>query len=357
MNYQKIKSSLLVDLDEASLVSTIKKIQKIFISRQQIDSYMNDPVFVSAYTLFYMPSNLKKLSYLLKNMPVAVLHTLAQNNFIDYGCGPGTYAIALLNALGPENFHGKIVLIDKSPTMLAQARKVFETFHPTFTNYQTASDYHGSFSSNSTNNTLFFGNSANELGIHKISKIVQDISPQLLFLLEPGTHEIFSKLIIPLRQILPTWGYQGIYPCHTFNSPCPLDLRKDWCHQMVRSSYDDGIERLSQILSIDRRTMFMSSLVAQKKDAAQHFKDSGNTDDTKVESGIILRFLNETKHSFEYQICTDTALLLTLKIEIPKKTLSKKEIIKMKEMIQGTKIKFSTIKTIDENKHLRVMLK
>ncbi len=131
----------------------------------------------------------------------------------------------------------------------------------------------------------------------------------------------------------------------------------DWCHQMVRATHDDNFERLAQILSIDRRTMFMTSLVAKKINQQSATKNQQVIFDQQY-SGRIIRFLNETKHSFEYELCfyeESVEILKTLKIEIPKKTLDKTNLTKLKQKTQGTNLSFSVIKRISEN-HWRVAI-
>ncbi len=155
---------------------------------------MEDPLFVSAYTLFYMPSNYLKLKYLIENLNFPICEQLKECDFIDYGCGPGTYSYALLDLLGPSNFHGTIFLIDRSKIMLKQAKKIITTFFPNFTAYQTAHHY-TKISNRPT--CLFFGNSANELGLSKTKAIIENISPDFLFFYRARNKQSLYKLNNP----------------------------------------------------------------------------------------------------------------------------------------------------------------
>ena len=78
-------------IDEIS--EGVKLLQKDFTTDRDksIENYLSDPKLVSAYTAFYLPSNLKKCAFLL--IKIQLLNSLENIQFIDLGCGHGTISL------------------------------------------------------------------------------------------------------------------------------------------------------------------------------------------------------------------------------------------------------------------------
>ncbi|MGZ3857821.1 MAG: small ribosomal subunit Rsm22 family protein, partial [Bacteriovorax sp.] len=269
------------NLKEGETVKFIKEMSLKFTARRdQIGDYVQDEDHVSSYAALYLPTNIPKLHFLLDKLPAEVLEDLKSRPLIDMGCGPGTFALgwSLLFEAPPA----EVVAIDSSKTMLLQAEKILKGFFPEI-NLRTHSKFH----EKKSDSVLFFGHSINEMGINKAQDLIMTIDPEYVIWIEPGTSELFRDLK-KLRQIL-TDHYDVLYPCPG-NAPCP----SEWCHQVLRTSHDPSIERLSQLVSLDRKVLPMTAHVYRRKNKAL----------TVSASSTLIQYINETKFSFEYEVCS-----------------------------------------------------
>jgi hypothetical protein len=103
------------------------------------------------------------------------------------------------------------------------------------------------------NSSLFWGNSLNEMGFDKAIELAKNKKPKYLIWIEPGTKEVFHNYNNIRRQI-EDLGYEVLFPCAS-NGVCPIIGEKDWCHQVLTASLPSDVERLSQLIKIDRKTM------------------------------------------------------------------------------------------------------
>ena len=109
-------------------------------------------------------------------------------------------------------------------------------------------------------------------------------------------------------------GYGVIYPCPAPKKKCPAS-GEEWCHQVLRTVHEPEVERLSQLISLDRKIMPMIAHCYLKNHVGKNHR------------ALFYRFLKETKHSFDWQVCLEENDKLVT-FEIPKRGMSKK---KMKE--------------------------
>ena len=334
-SFEEIKPHLLIsNLSESELVKLIVEMSiKFTKKRDQITDYVFEHRHVSAYTSFYLPTNIPKLHFLLSKLSNDVLDDFKNRPFIDMGCGPGTYSLAWKKILKSQA-HVEMIGVDSSQIMLDQASKIMNGFFPSG-KFQTFRK----FSEKKSNSVLFFGHSINEMGRDKAQEQIMTIDPEYVIWIEPGTSELFQELKI-LRDIMLD-HYDVLYPCPSSNA-CP----NDWCHQVLRTSHDPSIERLSQLVSLDRKIMPMTAHVYRRKGKAPVINNDAS----------VIGFLNETKFSFEYQVCfLENGKNKNAAIEIQKKHLSKEEEKHFKNADVGERLFFEVEKQFGDK--LRVKLK
>jgi SAM-dependent methyltransferase len=299
LNLEQIRPYLLnPNISEKEIIRNILEISNKFTkNRSQIDDYVEEENLVSSYALFYLPTNVPKFEFVFSKLETKIKDKILKNTFIDVGCGPGTYSYAI-SQLGHQ---ANSICIDKSRLMLKQADSILTN---TFKNKKFI--FQSKLTAKIDNSTLFFGNSINEMGIQNAVDIVNIVSPEIVMFIEPGTSELFVDL-----KKFRTWlltEYDVLYPCPS-NANCP----NNWCHQVLRTTHDHDIERLSQLVSLDRKIMPMTAHVYIKKNKTEP--------NSKV---TLIRYLNETKFSFIYEACEyNNNENINLKIEILKKSLSK----------------------------------
>lgn len=320
------------DLSDAKTASLIEEMsQKFTTKREQIKDYVLDEAHVSAYTSLYLTTNIPKLHFLLSKMSGTVLSDLFSRCFIDVGSGPGTYSLGMClesNGIVPE-----VVCVDTSDVMLKQAEKIIKGMFPN-QKMTLKRDY----LEENRESVLFFGHSINEMGIDEALKKINKINPEYVIYIEPATSSFFPELKKMRAEL--SRRYNLLYPCPT-NEECP----SAWCHQVLRTSHDQSVERLSQLVGLDRKILPLVAHVYQRQNA-QELKNKS----------VITRYLNETKFSFDYEVCENWENQNHLRnIEIQKRDLSKKEEKILKNFNVGEFLEFEVTKEL-ENKS-RVKLK
>jgi ribosomal protein RSM22 (predicted rRNA methylase) len=264
------------NLKESELVKLISEMSmKFTVKRDKIEDYVMDQNAVSAYTAFYLPTNIPKLHFLLSKLPNEILDDLIKRPFIDVGCGPGTFSLAM--SLLFEKTPPEVIAIDSSKLMLDQAEKMLKGFFPSM-NLVTTQKFH----QKKNDCTLFFGHSINEMGVNRALDLVATIDPEYVLWIEPATSEFFLELK-KMRESL-TSHFDILYPCPT-TSTCP----SSWCHQVLRTTHDQSLERISQLVSLDRKILPIATMVMKRKSAVGI-----------LNKAVTTRYLNETKFSFEY---------------------------------------------------------
>ncbi|CAM9873921.1 unnamed protein product [Chrysoparadoxa australica] len=340
-SYQDIqKFSLRPKLADRTLAKHIEVIRELYTIRRdgmEVKEWSEEEV--TAYASFYLPTNQQKFSFVMDQLTDELKASLSSCQVIDFGTGPGTYLLSFLEAFGGQDC-GHLYGVDINPTMMAQAEKLLHGLYPDLktkihfqeevTNY---SDARGKL--------MIFGNSLNELDHKKVFEIIKKVRPDFLLFIEPGIPTVFDE-IIQLRTLLKGEGWDCHYPCPSMNA-CPLVKEEmeetDWCHQVWRGTHEPEVEHLAQLAKIDRRTMpFIGHLYSRK--------ETVDISPAPVKARFI-RFISESKHSFEWEVCVNAEdELKKERFEIPKKLFSKKEAKEMKKISVGTNFDYEVDKTL-----------
>ena len=122
LNYEHIYQNLLTPLSETKLISELKEISKNFtINRDKIGEYVVSKEMVSAYTSFYLPTNIPKFYFLMNQLPEKIRQRIGELDFLDVGTVPGTYLVAHDHYFkNGKRLYG----LDSSSLMLEQAKKL-----------------------------------------------------------------------------------------------------------------------------------------------------------------------------------------------------------------------------------------
>ena len=312
---------------EHDLIKAIEELSLKFTQkREHISDYLKDERLTSAYTAFYLTTNMPKLEAVFKWMPAAWLEEIKKTTFIDLGAGPGTFSLAYREWIGEPS---KIVQIETSAVMREQARKLWEGLYPSEKLLRKAG---GPV-------TLFFGHSANEMGAEVALRYVEDLRPEHIIFIEPGTKDFFPKML-DMREVLIRNGFNVLFPCPRAEE-CPLrDSTTDWCHQFTHVQQESEVERLSQIVKKDRRSLPLIVHVFSKT-----FKADTPT-------SRLVRVHPETKFSYEWESCE---LNQIKNYQIMKRGLSKKSLAALSDTTAGAALEIEVEKELE--KSVRVRLK
>lgn len=320
-------------LSDAEITRLVKEMSLKFTQkREHIEDYVLSRDMVSAYAAFYLPTNIPKLHFLLSKLTDSTLADLKGRPFIDMGAGPGTFSLGYHLLMGSDAGHTTIV--DTSVLMQQQAQQICKGFFP-----DVSLEMSRHYRLKNRESILFFGHSINEMGVQEALEHVMVIDPEYIIWIEPGTSELFSELK-KLRGFIAD-DYDVLYPCPSMKG-CP----SSWCHQVLRTSHDPSIERLSQLIGLDRKILPMAAHVYRRK-------QSGSK---TANLPTLIRYMTETKFSFEYEVCLEeNGKNKNVVVEYQKKNLGKNLEKRFKNLSVGEKARFEVDRIIGEK--YRVILK
>lgn|GEM_PF-5869722 len=286
------------------LCSNILKLIDVFNhQREKISSIYDKDEYLSAYLFYFFATNVHKISAAFKFLKPEHIQRLSQSDFIDFGSGPATASLGLLQCL-PE-FKKSFFLVEQSMAMNNLAQKMMTHFAPS-----SQANFSTNISGVPTSATLCFSHSFNEISRTDFQQIVTKSNPSQIILLEPGTKAVFAKTL-ELRQWLFDQGYSFAYPCSA-ELPCPLEGVDDWCHQYLKLKFPESVERITQKLKKDRRNSPVTFQVYFKGRVVERTQK------------IVYRGYKELKYGYSYNTCENCEL-------------KKNEITRKKMKIAGVK--------------------
>jgi ribosomal protein RSM22 (predicted rRNA methylase) len=337
LTLSQLQNSLIYKFSsESDLTKAIEEVsQKFTFKRDQINDYLEDPRLVAAYACFYLTTNLPKLNEVLAKINVSTEY-LDSFEFVDIGCGPGTFTLSLLDINPNLTIHS----LEKSPLMIDQAMKFVNELHPAaqvsiFDNYKR-------IPKKKKKRLGIFGHSANEMELNFITDLVEKLELDEVLFIEPGTKDYFNKSLV-IRDSLLNSGFNMNFPCPS-SGTCPMS-KDDWCHQYIKVTHEPDVERLTQLVSKDRRLLPLTIHYYSKEQVSIG------------EVNRLVRVYRPTKFSTEWQVCRSADDGNELKdLQIMNRGHSKPEIKKMQQVLAGKNIEFNVDKEVSESK-LRGTLK
>ena len=336
-------------LDERKLASLLENIKVMYtIDRKGLPSKKWSEDEVSAYSAFYLTTNAAKFEWVMNQLSDGVREELARCDVIDFGTGPGTYLVAFCEYFG-NKAKGQLFGVDKEELMIKQARKICDGLYPELG--ISILDYLPKLTNN-RKKLLIFGNSCNELSVKEIQEVIRKADADLILFIEPGTPVVYDQMMA-LRADFKKNDFECLYPCPSLKYECPVkkrvdEGREDWCHQVWRGTHDMTVERIGQMAKIDRKAMPMIAHLYAKDAKEKKLKESNEV--------RFIRYLNESKHAFTWEVCLleeDNQKVCVF--EIAKRSLSKSDQKYFKKMSVGENFKYELIKKISDE-HYRVAI-
>ena len=331
-SFEGLRDCLLAPQSIDEISEGVKLLQKGFTTDRDksIENYLSDPKLVSAYTAFYLPSNLKKVRFFI-DQNFKLLNSLENIQFIDLGCGPGTISLGWM-----ESFSSKVsewVFLDRSQLMLDQAKKIQESFFPNSRCLYECVRSEKELALNEVGTrVLALGNSINEMGLDLTLRYIKKIDPDFIFILSPGSPACFDSLI-GLKEKLTSWN--TFYPCPSDKPTCPMQ-KGDWCHQVIRVKNLPEISRIAQKVKIDRRTLpfIAHGLSKGSYQRGTQFR--------------VVQFLGKNKAAYRWRVCQQGQTEQIIEVEILKKSIPKEFDIESLEV--GSLLDISLVKELSSTK-------
>ncbi|MFA5584027.1 MAG: small ribosomal subunit Rsm22 family protein [Bacteriovoracaceae bacterium] len=310
---------------EQEIFDSIIEISKKFTTeRENISDYLHDDRLVSAYTLYFLLTNIPKFRGILNWLPNDFVEQLKGATFIDVGAGPGTFSIAFREWTSQS---GEVYQIETSKKMKEQARLLWDGLYQSNELIQELPKNGGG------PRVMFFGHSANEMGPQTALDYIKRVNPDHIIFLEPGTKSFFKEML-EIRKVLLKENWNQVYPCSTHES-CPMENTDNWCHQYLHHVHTPEIERVSQKVGINRRYMAMTLQVFSKNISY------------KTNSAKIIRVMPETKFSFEWEICDQNQLY---DVQVMKRGMNKSDMKNISNFCAGDLITYEVDKDLGPNK-------
>lgn len=112
------------------LVQAVAELSRLFTKERSAlgQRYLDDPIHVCAYLQYFLPVNLSKIQVLLDEMPP--LESSGRLSVLDFGAGPGTGALAVLDWWHQRKIEGELAVlaIDSAATALHRAERLWSDY-------------------------------------------------------------------------------------------------------------------------------------------------------------------------------------------------------------------------------------
>ncbi|MBN2801463.1 MAG: methyltransferase domain-containing protein [Deltaproteobacteria bacterium] len=333
MDIDKLHDSLLEPYNDVEIVKSIKALNSIFINRpDNFEDYSHNRALVSAYCAYYMPTNIKKLDFIISQLGALPFKDKKNIDVIDFGCGTGTYSFGLSRYFTDQQ-NVAYTFMDKSKDMLEQALKVKDALYPDM-NAKFVTDFQPY--DKEKYRIAIFGNVINETGPAAYLKIFKKLNPDLVIIIEPGTMDSFVK-ISQVRRFMIKKEFHLLYPCPS-PMKCPVEkIDDEWCHQVLRTSLELPLERLGQLSGLDRKNMPFTGHVYSKEASGVQQWDQ------------IFRLKKNSKHAFMWQLCKGSSTNKIIDVEVLKRGLEKSEIKSLEKICAGQFVKTEPVKELNDN--------
>lgn len=321
MKYEEILENLIYKFkSESEMTKAILKVSNNFTSsRESIKDYLSDEAFVSAYSAFYFPTNYLKFAQIVSKVP-RLKDILRSCEIVEIGSGPGSFTFSMTNFTS-EKVYG----LETSSLMRKQA-EVFKKVFFKGSNVDFVSGTRSIPQKEGKRRIVIFTNSFNEMGSVAAYEYIRTLGADYVLFIEPGTSEVFKSLL-PVRDKLISRKFNILYPC-SLNTSCPLAEKEDWCHQYLKLELDLEVQRISQLVKINKKWQAACIHLYSQFDL--------NSEDQST----VLRTFTKTKFSKDWQICESNEIK---EFSNMKKDYSSVDFRYLENILAGDVIHYETI--------------
>ncbi len=343
--FEELSNILAVSMTPQQIVGRLQKLHQLYTEQRDKISQASSlsAEDCAAYTFFYLPPNYAKLQFLLRHLGPVLQQQLARTIVIDVGSGPGTFSLAWHDLLNPIAPYHQSWALEINSAMSTIAQKLLSTYRPS-AQFNSVSQINQINPQAGLDITVIFGNSFNEMSPSECQKILEKFKPKYILMIEPGTPEVFNKLM-EFRKNYLNQDYQCLYPCPQGKADCPMVAQADWCHQLMRYQPDPWLSKIAQKLEIDRQRMpLLAHCYQRSTDRAQNSIGT---------LGRSVRFMGDYKHAVGLQLCLNSSTsehagIELREVEFLKRSLDKVSTQKLLNIEVGEEINGEWLKLLDE---------
>ena len=240
----------------------LKLSQAYNLKDKATETTLKDIRLLEAYSIYFLPINYVKIRYLFDKIE---LDKIVANSpkILDFGCGPGTAALAAVNYLRKKS---EIFLLDSSVNAGHFAKDLIYKFssqkatclkEPEWKKYRY--------------DLIIAANTINEVMSGQVEKLVEDMHVALkdkgiLLILEPALKEKTKKAMEIRDLILKKYDHmKPLYPC-TRKDSCPMlsSSAKDWCHGSISWSQSRLVKQVDKMTGFNKHRLKYSAFIFQK---------------------------------------------------------------------------------------------
>lgn len=238
------------------IADSVLKLSNHYIENPEANTPWNQKFCQIAYRHYYLPLNYIRCKKVIeRGLEVDFFQGLT--HFIDWGAGPGTASLALVNASELKPNIKKQILFDLEKSTL----NTFSDLHTNLVGQEYVSDLNLQNLNHKKNSCLVFSYSLTEQ--NELPHGWQDF--EALMILEPSTSQDGRKLL-ELRAKLISQNFNIWAPCvHQLSCPLLSFSKNDWCHDRAHVEAPKWFWDLEQLLPMKNKTVTVSYLLARKK--------------------------------------------------------------------------------------------
>jgi ribosomal protein RSM22 (predicted rRNA methylase) len=232
----------------------------------------------AAYALYFLPINFAKLCFLLRRSLLTPDQAPSKPlTILDFGCGPGTGALAALATLA---YPLDITVLDKEDAMRDLALKLVSAYGAKLSqpeaNRLAALKATSTLDTNSSYDLIIAANVFNELEPGAADSTVRALAKNLtetgtLLLLEPALPAPTRALMKMRNSLLASFPMLSpVFPC-THRAPCPMlkATKEDWCHGTLEGAGKDFedfklVTQLDELLGFNKHRVKYSASILKK---------------------------------------------------------------------------------------------
>ncbi len=261
-------------------------------------NYLNDKKLRAGYLLYFLPLNFCKVQSVLKKLPLAFFHQ-SKIRILDMGCGPGTFTLALMDAVfslhakDPKACHHiEILSLDQNyhalkdaqalhEEMLKHYRKKNPNVKMTFISrtFDLRRGKPDTLLKNDQYDLIVAANFFNEWVSAKAEekgKFLEKIYDRhlskegYLILMEPALQRSTRELMLLRDQIISKKSLKVFAPCLHQNS-CPMlqASGRDWCHFYISWKEPDFMLKLDKLTKNKNDFLKCSYMIFTSKDRSE----------------------------------------------------------------------------------------
>jgi SAM-dependent methyltransferase len=250
----------------APYVAAIRELSRAYVSHSP-GATLADPVntefMAKAYALYYLPLNAAKVARLI---PLVELPQ-GRMRVLDFGSGPGTVGLALLEQIDPARI--ELTCVDASSSMrrLAHALLSRAPCGGELADFTVTADLPGGGQYDlivAANVFAELGEGAADEQLTKLLQLLADGGWMLL--VEPGQQRHTRRLMALRDTILQRHpAMVPIFPCHRAD-PCPMAQRspEDWCHGTIEWQQPPLFRQLDTLAGFNKHRIKFAAFLFQR---------------------------------------------------------------------------------------------